>query len=192
MLLSVVSDLVPGCVREPPERSRLLARLPDAHITANSNGREMELRPSGPAVASASLPAWNWVGPRPLDATLPKTGEWAFPESVKPGRVEDACIWVHPVNEGALRLDFPQVPLGGQLQGFFHAPATASKKVRIKADFLVDDQPVERLKPVVKSGGIWEFDVALPGAGQGTLSVVIRQLARGKNHLCFDGVIHVP
>ncbi len=192
VLLSMVSDLLPGCAPEPPVRSRLLVLFPSARVTATVKGRPIALRPSGPGLAAAGLPAWNWGGPRPLTAAMPKTGSWEFPESVKPGRVEEACLWVHPVNDGSLRLDFPDVPLGGHLQGFFFAPTTAAKRVKIKADVLVDDRRVERLKPALKAGGVWEFDVALPGAGEGTLSVVIHQLARGKNHLCFDGVIHGP
>jgi hypothetical protein len=122
----------------------------------------------------------------------PKKSQWAFVETSKPGHVTETCLWIHPVNDGHLRLDFPDVELGGEVSGFFHALRSASPKMKVKIDLILDGEPIAKLSPKLKPGGLWEFQTALPGSGTGTLSLLIKQRARGKNHLCFDGVISGP
>ena len=192
VLLAAGSDLLPswGAGAEAPVR--LSGMLLEATVTATVKGEEFSLRPAGAVLAHPRLPAWNWVGLRRVTLKRPKKAVWPFVEADKPGKAVESCLWVHPVNDGRLRLDFPGIVGGGELSGFFHALPSAIPRMKVEVEVLFDGKRLKQLSPRINPGGIWEFHVGLPGSGLGLLSFVIKQQARGKNHLCFDGVIGGP
>jgi len=61
--------------------------------------------------------------------------------------------------------------------------------MKVSVEVLLDGERLAQLSPKLRPGGLWEFQTELPGSGSGTLSFVIKQRGRGKNHLCFDGVL---
>lgn len=189
VLLAAGSDLLPSWRPGAEAPVRLSGLLLEAMVTATVKGQAHVLRPAGAVLAHPRLPAWNWVGLRRISFALPKKADWPFVETDKPGRAVESCLWVHPVNDGNLRLDFSEVRRGGDVSGFFHALSSASPKMKVKVEVLLDGKRLAQLSPKLKPGGIWEYQVKLPGSGTGLLSFVITQQARGKNHLCFDGVI---
>ncbi len=192
VLLAICADYLPACSTAPNTPLRFSELLPSASVTATVKGEELPLTPAGPALANSRLPAWNWVGVRRISMPRPKKSEWHFLEASKPGRITETCLWVHPVNDGHLRLDFPNVELGGEVRGFFHALRSASPKMKVKVALILEGETIAKLSPKLKPGGLWEFQEELPGSGTGTLSLLIKQRSRGKNHLCFDGVISGP
>lgn len=189
MLLAMGADLLPSYVPDGDGPKRLSEMLLEASVTATVKGRELGLQLTGPALAHRRLPAWNWVGLRRFTMPRPKKAVWPFLEAHKPGRIVECCLWVHPVNNGHLRLDFPAVGRGGSVHGFFHALRSTNPRMKVIIDVLLDGERLAELSPKLKPGGIWEFETELPGEGSATLSLVVKQKSRGKNHICIDGVV---
>jgi hypothetical protein len=191
VVLAVALEGLPPCRGDSPEGPwRLSEHLSQAAVTARLPGRTLALENVGPAFHHPALPAWNWVGVMPAEVEAPSRND-RFPrvEARKPGRAEVSCIWIHPVNDGKLVLEWPEVPLGRPLHGFFHYLRSARKDAQVDVELFVDGKSVATLKPRAAPGGIWEFDAALPGTGTGRVRFVVEQRRRGKNHLCFDGVL---
>lgn len=120
--------------------------------------------------------------------SCPQNSEWFYvaPEWHRMGDHLRLCLWAHPPSQGRLVVQYPNVPLTGQLFG--HAGHTLNGSVNARApidlDVAIGDAPPQRFTFALEE--TWRpFSMPTATATTSTVTFAVSTSDAGVNHFCF-------
>ncbi len=97
------------------------------------------------------------------------------------------CVWTHPVDDGVLRITWPDVTGANRVVGWYAltdyaaaVPDGSRVSIRLRAGTMVEEFAAQRQR------GRRPVDVALPADHSGPLAVEFEAAASGVRHLCWS------
>lgn len=167
----------------------LTGHLRDMEVFVEREGGRIPLAFDGLTFRSRKLPPWNWVGLLPADFPLPKKageGDWDWAQGTQPGRVEDVCLWVHPVDRGALVIRLERVPRARRMTGWVHFLRSAARDGGVVLSLRRGTEVLARFTADASPGNAvpveWELAAGIP---EGRLEIAVDAVRRGRNHACL-------
>ena len=97
------------------------------------------------------------------------------------------CVWTHPVDDGVLRVTWPDVTGANRVVGWYAltdyaaaVPDGSRVSIRLRAGTMVEEFAAQRQR------GRRPIDVALPANHSGPLAIEFEAAASGVRHLCWS------
>lgn len=125
----------------------------------------------------------------------PYDREWFYvaPEWHRMGDELRLCLWAHPPNEGRLVIEYPAVPMTGELHGRGGHTLNGSLNARAEVNL---DVEVRGSSPARFSFALAEhfrpFALVTPGVGTATVTFGVSSPDAGANHFCFVADMRAP